>query len=301
MSSKYPDILSHLTPANNTRRINGSPKSMGSFARIVNKHLTNHKQLLLRLHKLEEVNASLEELIADGKKQLNETVATNARSLSLLAHDLRGPFSTTIVILDLLTKSFDAYDKIEIEKLINAASDAAIKSLTLLENLLAWSISQNKEKTFNPVRINLNELIINEFNSFKTTAAQKHLSMNHSVESNLCVTGDIQMVKTIFRNLISNAIKYSNTGGTIFISATEAPHFVEIEVKDDGIGIEQKTRQKLFKIDEFHSTSGTNNEQGTGLGLLFCKEFIDLHGGQIQVKSEPGKGSRFIFTLPHYI
>jgi signal transduction histidine kinase len=109
------------------------------------------------------------------------------------------------------------------------------------------------------------------------------------------------MVKTIFRNLISNAIKYSNTGGTIFISATEAPHFVEIEVKDDGIGIEQKTRQKLFKIDEFHSTSGTNNEQGTGLGLLFCKEFIDLHGGQIQVKSEPGKGSRFIFTLPHYI
>jgi signal transduction histidine kinase len=109
------------------------------------------------------------------------------------------------------------------------------------------------------------------------------------------------MVKAIFRNLISNAIKYTNVGGNISITAAEENRFVKIRVADNGVGITNQIKERLFKIDDFHSSPGTNNEHGTGLGLLFCKEFVDLHGGEIQVESEPGMGSIFKFTLPHYI
>ena len=109
------------------------------------------------------------------------------------------------------------------------------------------------------------------------------------------------MTKAIFRNLISNAIKYSNPGGQVIISAIEGKQFVEIEVADNGVGISKETQDKLFKIDEFHSSIGTDNEHGTGLGLLFCKEFIDMHGGKIQIESEQGKGCKIKFDLPYYI
>ena len=109
------------------------------------------------------------------------------------------------------------------------------------------------------------------------------------------------MVKTILRNLISNAIKYTNIGGEIMVSASENKQFVEISIKDNGVGISSMNQKELFKINSFHSTTGTNNERGTGLGLILCKEFVEMHGGKILVESEQGKGCEFRFTLPHYI
>jgi signal transduction histidine kinase len=106
------------------------------------------------------------------------------------------------------------------------------------------------------------------------------------------------MFKTILRNLISNAIKYSFIGGEVTINATELKQFVEISVEDTGIGITQKDRKELFRRNEIHTTRGTNNESGTGLGLILCKEFVEKHGGTIRIESEPGKGSRILFTLP---
>lgn len=284
-----------------SRPVNGSTNSANHSEELADKERTGESQMLLRLQKMEEINAQLNDLVEDDKIKLADVVSTNAKFLSLIAHDLRNPFNSIIGVLDLLKDHFDDYDKAEIEKLIIIASHSASKTLRLLDNLLAWSISQNQEKSFNPVKINLLELISNEFESFNTSAAQKQIAMGHSVIPNICVTADIQMVKTIFRNLISNAIKFSKTGGVIFISATEGKQFVEIEVADNGIGISEKIQKKLFKTDEFRSTSGTNNEQGTGLGLLFCKEFVGLHGGKIWIESEPEKGSKFKFTLPHYI
>jgi len=302
MNTKQRNILNNLSPGRNTaHHINGNYKPVNPPIKTFDKEKKFENQLLLRLLKLEEINAQLENLVENGTKKLIEANETNSRFLSLVAHDLRNPFCTTIGILDLLKDNLKNYDEIEIKNLINVAYNSAIRTFNLLDNLLTWSISQNKDKTFNPVKTNLRELIINEFDSFNASAVQKQITMDHSVASNLYVSVDIQMVKTIFRNLISNAIKYLNTGGNIFISATEGNQSVEIEVADNGIGMSAKTRKRLFKIDEFHSTLGTNNEQGTGLGLLFCKEFIDIHGGKIWVESEPGKGSKFKFTLPHYI
>jgi len=284
-----------------SRLIDGRTKSAIYLEELTGKETIGEPQLLLRLQKMEEINAQLNDLVKDDKIKLADVVSTNAKFLSLIAHDLRNPFNAIIGILDLLEEGFNDYSKTEIQKLISIANNSAIRTLSLLDNLLAWSVSQNTEKNFNPIKINLRELIINEFESFNSSAAQKQISMDHSVIPNLYVTADLQMVKTIFRNLISNAIKFSKTGGIILIRATEGKQFVEIEVQDNGIGISEKTQKKLFKIEEFRSTSGTNNEQGTGLGLMFCKEFVGRHGGKIWIESEPEKGSKFKFTLPHYI
>jgi signal transduction histidine kinase len=144
-------------------------------------------------------------------------------------------------------------------------------------------------------------LLQEEIESLKTLALQKQITMSQSVEPALNVTADLQMVKTIFRNLINNAIKYTHAYGKIVITAVENKQFVEVTVIDNGIGISDEDSKKLFKIDSFHSTPGTRDEKGTGLGLLLCKEFVELHGGNIRIESEAGKGSRFAFTLPHYI
>lgn len=302
MNTKQSNILNNRHPDTKaTHRINGSSGSADTAGKIPGKMATPDNQLISHLKEVKEINIHLEELVEDSKKKLNEAITTNSRFLKLIAHDLRNPFCATISILDLLKEGHNGYNNAEFEELLSIATNSANNALELLENLLEWSISQSKEKSFNPVKINLQEVITGEFESFNTSASQKHIIMEHSIDPNLHVTADFEMVKTIFRNLISNAIKYTPTGGNISVSAAEGKQFVKIEVCDNGIGMSQKTKEKLFKIDEFHSTMGTNNELGSGLGLLFCKEFIDLHGGKIMIESEPGKGSKFKFTLPHYI
>jgi len=259
------------------------------------------KKLLIRLQEMEEVNTSLELLVEQRTNKLVEIVSTNAKFLSIIAHDLRSPFSSIIGILELLKMSLKEFDKNEIEKYVEIVYNSANNTLTLLDNLLIWAVSQNKEKNFKPIKINLYELLREEIESLKTIASQKQITLRHSVKPDLNVTADIQMVKTILRNLISNAIKYTNVNGEIIIDANEVKQYVEIAIKDNGVGISSEDQRKLFKIDAFHSTPGTQDEKGTGLGLLLCKEFVELHGGNIRIESEAGKGSRFLFTLPHYI
>ncbi|MBW8324435.1 MAG: HAMP domain-containing histidine kinase [Prolixibacteraceae bacterium] len=257
--------------------------------------------LLMRLQKMEDRNSRLENQIEQDTIKLSDVVNTNNKFLSLLAHDLRSPFNEIIGVLDMLNESFDSLDKTEITKFIHIALNSSTKTLTLLDNLLAWTITQNKEKNFNPVKVNVFTVASDELENFNTLAIQKGITLHQCVLPHTYVTADIQMVKAIFRNLISNAIKYSKPGGKIIISATEVGQFIEIEVADTGIGISQKMQKSLFKIDEFHSTDGTEHEQGTGLGLLFCKEFIEMHGGNISIESEPNKGCKVKFELPHYI
>jgi signal transduction histidine kinase len=143
--------------------------------------------------------------------------------------------------------------------------------------------------------------LVSELKNINFSANQKQITLKHSVPPNLNVTADMEMIKTILRNLINNAIKFSHSRGEITISATESDQYVEISVRDTEIGISRERQRKLFKMDSFRSKSGTDNEIGTGLGLLLCKEFVEMHGGHICVESEPGKGSEFKFTLPHYL
>jgi signal transduction histidine kinase len=261
----------------------------------------SEKNLRIRLRELEETNISLKLLVEQRTSKLIDIVSTNGKFLSIVAHDLRSPFSSIIGILELLKLSLKEFNKEEIEEYINIVYNSANNTLSLLDNLLKWAVSQNKEKNFNPVKINLYELLREEVESIRTSARQKQIAISHSIEPGMNVTADIQMVRTILRNLINNAIKYTNINGEIKINACELNKFVEVTVIDNGIGISAENLRKLFKIDAFHSTPGTHNEKGTGLGLLLCKEFVELHGGSIRIESETGKGSKFLFTLPHYI
>jgi signal transduction histidine kinase len=282
-------------------RPNRIPKSLLLSGVIAEKAKQSERYLALRFKELEELNISLEDLVEQRTNKLAQVVATNTKFMSIIAHDLRSPFSSIIGILELLKLSLNNNNKIENEEYVNIAYDSSLRTLGLLDNLLVWAISQNKEKSFNPVKINLFELIVEEIESISFAARQKQIVLKHTIGPNLNINADLQMVKTILRNLISNAIKYTNTGGEITLSASEGKQFVEITVKDNGIGISSEAQRNLFKIDSFHSSAGTNNEHGTGFGLLLCIEFVEMHGGNIWIESELGKGSEFKFTLPHYI
>jgi two-component system, sensor histidine kinase and response regulator len=279
----------------------GGTLSADQSANITDSNTTSEKIIRARLHESEELNASLEILLEQRTSKLLEIVTTNGKFLSIIAHDLRSPFSSILGILELLKLSLKEFNKDEIEEYVNIVYNSANNTLILLDNLLEWAVSQNIEKTFKPVKINLCELLREEIENLKTIAEQKQIMLSHTIEPGLNATADLQMVKTILRNLINNAIKYTNTDGKIVVTALENKQFVEISVNDTGIGISPEDRKKLFKIEAFHSTPGTNNEQGKGLGLMLCKEFVELHGGDIKIESEPGKGSSFAFTLPHYI
>ena len=287
-----------------TNRPKGAELSLKSSHLYIDKadetNLSN-PELLQRLKELEEINARLELNTEEQSKKLAEVIETNAKFLSIIAHDLRRPFSSIISVLELLKDSYYDHNLDDVTKYIRMATSSVNGTLSLLENLLAWTSAENKITSFNPVKINVKNLIDEEFENFISAATHKLISLTHTIPPNLHVSADVDMVKTVLRNLISNAIKYSFIGGVITINAEEQKQFVEISVKDNGIGITQEDRKELFKRNELHTTRGTNNEAGTGLGLILCKEFVEKHGGTIRIKSEAGKGSTILFTLPQSI
>jgi signal transduction histidine kinase len=266
-----------------------------------NTGVLSEKNLITRLQEMERLNSSLEILLEHRTAKLTEIISTNGKFLTIIAHDLRSPFSSIIGILELLKMNLKELTKAEIEEYVEIGYKSANNTLVLLDNLLVWAVSQNKEKNFKPIKINLLHLLRQEIESLKTLAGQKSIVINDLIDEEINVTPDLQMIKTILRNLISNAIKYTNANGEITINAHEINQYVEISVKDNGIGMSHDVRKKLFKIDYLHSIPGTNDEKGTGLGLLLCKEFVELHGGNISIESETGKGSTFAFTVPHYL
>lgn len=267
---------------------------------VAGSNTSEENKLLLRLNELEEVNAQLKILGDVQTAKLAEVVATNARFLSVLAHDLRSPFQSIIGALDLLQEGYNDNDKIEIDAYIQMANNSASTTLRLLENLLSWTSLQNTEKNFNPVKIDLHEIVLNEFENVSPSATQKLITLSQTIKPKLYATADLQMVKTILRNLINNAIKYSYLGGEIIINAVGKDKFIEINIIDKGVGISQNAQKILFQRNELHSTRGTKNEYGTGLGLTICKEFVEMHEGIIWIESESGNGSKISFTLPLY-
>jgi signal transduction histidine kinase len=175
---------------------------------------------------------------------------------------------------------------------------SAVQTFKLLENLLEWANSQRGKLEFLPIPVNLKELVKDELLMAEEMAIGKSIELICDVDESLTILADKNMIKTILRNLISNAIKFTHRNGEVKISARISHKHVDISVSDNGIGMTQATISKLFRLDANLSTRGTDNEKGTGLGLFLCKEFVEKHGGKIWVVSELGKGSTFNFTLP---
>jgi len=253
----------------------------------------------LHLRDLEELNTILHERAEQEKINLSEVIAGNMKFLSIIAHDLKSPFCSILAGLELLKASLANYNIDEIEKYADYAYNSTNRGIALLDNLLSWAMMQNlQHNNITLVKVNLHELLCDEIETFENISRQKNIQVINSIAPYLFVNSDFQMVRTILRNLISNATKFTKPGGKISISAFEKGNFIEIEVEDNGVGIPEDVQDKLLKTNELFSTKGTNNEQGTGLGLILCKEYAELLGGELRIWSEPETGSRFTFTLP---
>ncbi len=243
------------------------------------------------------------EEIAEKNTELLELNATKDKLFSLVAHDLKSPFSSLLGILEELSENFSEYDDDKKEEYIRYINNVAEKVYKLLENLLTWAQSQIGRTTFMPEKINLESLINEIILLFEESSNNKEISLITGINKGLTVSADRNMIDTVLRNLILNAIKFTSKGGLITIKSRKVTDennkkFVEISVKDNGVGISSEIQSKLFKVTENITTKGTENEKGSGLGLLICQEFIEKHGGKIWVESKLNKGSKFFFTIP---
>jgi signal transduction histidine kinase len=185
-----------------------------------------------------------------------------------------------------------------IEEYAEIIQSSSLRAMSLLSNLLEWARSQTGKMDFQPENFELVSLIKEVIGISNDMAQQKSITIVQRLPHDLNVYADKSMIATIFRNLVSNAVKFTNLGGTIVISSEQASNGPVITVADSGIGIQPQALEKLFRIDQNISTKGTQNELGTGLGLILCKEFIEKHNGRIWAESEFGNGSKFCFTIP---
>lgn len=241
-----------------------------------------------------------EEALRKSEANLSELNATKDKFFSIIAHDLRSPFHNIVGFSNLLVRDAFAKNYERIEKYADIIQDSSIRAMELLKNLLEWSRSQTGRMEFSPEKLQVDEFIDGVIRSMILPAQFKNISICTNIPSNLTVSADKEMLSAILRNLISNAIKFTNPEGAIVVAASQRKNEVLISVTDNGVGIEEDEIWKLFRIDQNHSTSGTHNEKGTGLGLILCKEFVDKHGGRIWAESKAGKGSLFCFTIPKY-
>ena len=232
------------------------------------------------------------------EKQLIQLNADKDRFISILAHDLSSPFNSILGFLDLLTDNIRTDDIDTIERQLHIVNNSAKHFFSLLQDILLWVRAQSGKLPFEPKECNLAEICEDAVSNYTLNIEHKNISISYLSLDNLNMVADIDMIKTVFRNLISNAIKFTNKGGDITISAQQNQSALTVSITDNGIGISPERIAKLFSISEIHSTNGTANEKGTGLGLLLCKEFITKHGGTIWVESELGNGTSFIFTVP---
>jgi signal transduction histidine kinase len=190
------------------------------------------------------------------------------------------------------------YDKSKIEEMLSMNHQTIVKTFDLLEVLLTWSNSQTGNLPFMRKRISLHEVLKQSVDFFSNNARAKNIRLNLFCDEKLDVMADEFMMKTIVRNIISNALKFTHTGGEVSISAKKSNDSILVSISDNGMGIDNRFLPEIWDSSSTYTTSGTANEQGTGLGLIICKEFVEKHGGTIWAESELGKGTTFNFTLP---
>jgi PAS domain S-box-containing protein len=248
--------------------------------------------------KKEEQLLNENKILNENELQLKELIATKDKFFSIIAHDLRSPFNSIIGFLELLQTQYEHFSDSEKKEYINLIAENANTTLSFLENLLIWAKSQTGRISYKPVYQKITPIINTVKKTFTSALNLKRITLNTLFSGDIEIFADTNMLITIFQNLIGNAIKYSNQGGTILITVQKKQDQIEIIVADSGIGMTTETKKKLFRIGEQVSIPGTANEKGSGLGLILCKDFIERHNGSICVESELEKESQFIIRLP---
>ncbi len=259
-----------------------------------------HNLLSEKNQKIIDQNDKLTQLfteLSEKEKKLRDANAAKDKFFSIIAHDLKNPLQTLMLSSDMLLRFGDKFDKEEIDHKHNTIYKTTKNLSDLLESLLQWARTQTGKIQFKPELIDLNILTLKNLNLLSASALKKNITISSDIGDSTYVEGDYNMLITVIRNLLTNAIKFTGLNGRISIKAEDFGDMVKYSVTDTGIGISEEDQKKLFRLDSQFTTPGTIEEKGTGLGLILCKEFIDHHGGSISVESQQGKGSVFSFTL----
>jgi signal transduction histidine kinase len=264
---------------------------------------TREKILDIQNSQLKEMNQNLEKKVEERtkqllekNKQLEEMNELKTRLLSIVSHDIKSPLASLQSVLVLL--GMDALSQDEIKNISNNLSGNIKKTMNFLESLLQWAKIQMQGIYPMPTLLIFSE-ILNEIIDFYIDAANvKNIQLVSEIAPDMKIYADKEMVKTILRNLIANAIKFSSENGKISITHSLSNNFTTILVSDAGVGIAKEDLNKIFNISETFTTKGTHQEKGTGMGLAICKELVEKNGGKIWVESEVGIGSTFFFSLP---
>ncbi|MCF8391579.1 MAG: PAS domain S-box protein [Bacteroidales bacterium] len=239
-----------------------------------------------------------EQELKRSEQELQNTNMMKDKHFSIIAHDLRNPFNAILGFSDLLLKNNASYDIAKREQLIRFISESSKRAYLLLENLLEWSRASTGKVVFNPDKIILEEIISEGISHTEIMAQNKEIHLSYKLTEDIILYADRSMLSTVLRNLISNAIKFTPKLGSIEVYAHQDQNAVIISVKDTGVGISEERLNALFHNENYDTTEGTNNEAGSGLGLVLCKDLVEKHGGRIWAESQEGFGSIFSFSIP---
>ncbi len=236
-------------------------------------------------------------LIEQQKIELENLIVTKDRFLSIIAHDLKNPFTSLLGFADLAYNEFDEISEAEKRSYLNIIRLSSQQIYSLLDNLLTWSRAQSGRIDFKPEKVSLSDLVENSLDVVRSSAENKQITLFKDFSRDVYVNADKNMIFTVLRNLLTNAVKFTPNGGSVTVSCHCDEKTAEVIVSDTGIGMNEDELSRIFRLDGNLKNSGTNNETGTGLGLILCQEFMHLHKSKILVESTPGKGSKFSLRL----
>ena len=254
----------------------------------------NEDKLKRLVERLENVNGQLQK----SEVELKNTNATKDKFFSIIAHDLRSPFSSLLSFSEFLIEDIETLDKSETKLFAEKIHEAARSVFSLLENLLQWSRIQSGKIPYNPVSFNISGKINKTIELLSNNAQNKSISIINNCTDGNIVYADEDMLSSVIQNLLSNAIKFTKPGGKIVFESRDLNDKLEISLTDNGVGIKEEDLKKLFRLDSHHTTYGTNEEKGSGLGLLLCQEMVERNRGTISVQSKVNEGTTFTFSLP---
>jgi len=251
---------------------------------------------------LEEKIATIRETndrLHRSEEALKINVHTKDKLFSIIAHDLKSPFNALVGLTELLNERVESLSQNEIKKYSTHINKSSNMLLTLIDNLLSWSISQSGKIKLHPELINLKAITDSCVDIISLSAKEKSIILKSRLNMNDVAFADKDTITTVIRNLLSNAVKFTPNNGEVTIWSNSKNDVIELYTTDTGIGISKENLSKLFQVDKNISTKGTNQESGTGLGLIICKEFVEKNNGSIRVESEINTGTSFIVTLPN--
>lgn len=270
---------------------------IGLFAFSLYKFLVRQRTYkILKAHNSQLNNAYNQ--LKDSEQALSELNSTKDKFFSIISHDLKNPFTSLMSISEMMKENFALLEDEEKQTGIERINNSIENIYNLLQNLLTWSRSQSGRIDFNPTAFNISMLLQENTNLFKLSADKKNIRLLSNFNENLIALGDREMINTVVRNLLNNAIKFTPEGKSVKVNCDKCNGTVCVTIEDEGVGIPEESLNKLFKIDQKVKTKGTAGEKGTGLGLIICQEFIEKNGGKIKVSSNINSGSTFTFSLP---